>query len=105
MRDQTNLLEKVATKNIHLNVVFKLQNMPLKQLKSLFPDLNESTVCGFQKKYLDQMKIAEKRSRSPEKLMVNLQLGRSLLLSNDIDEKMRKYIRLYATQEDRQLFN
>ena len=38
------------------------------------------------------MKIVEKRNRSAEKLIVNLQHERSLLLSNDIDEKVRKYI-------------
>ena len=38
------------------------------------------------------MKLAEKRSRSPEKSIVNLQRGRPLLLGNDIDEKVRKYI-------------
>ena len=49
-------------------------------------------VHGFQKKYLAQMKLAEKRSRYPEKSIVNLQRGRPLLLGNDIDEKVRKYI-------------
>ena len=38
------------------------------------------------------MKLAEKRSRSQEKFIVNLQGGRPLLLGNDIDEKVRKYI-------------
>ena len=38
------------------------------------------------------MKLAEKRNRSPEKLIVNLQHGRPLLLANDIDEKVRNYI-------------
>ena len=37
------------------------------------------------------MKLAEKRSRSLEKSIVNLQRGRPLLLGNDIDEKARKY--------------
>ena len=61
----------------------------VRKFKSLFPHLNESTVRGFRKKSL---KLAEKRNRSPEKLMVNLQRGRPLLLGNDIDEKVRKYI-------------
>ena len=64
-------------------------NGAVQKFKSLFPDLNESTVRGFRKKSL---KLAEKRNRSPEKLMVNLQRGRPLLLGNDIDEKVRKYI-------------
>ena len=38
------------------------------------------------------MKLAEKRKRSPEKLIVNLQRGRPLLLANDIDEKVRNYL-------------
>ena len=38
------------------------------------------------------MKLAEKRSRSPEKSIVNLQHGRPLPLGNDIDENVRKYI-------------
>ena len=49
-------------------------------------------VCGFQKKYLDQMKLIEKRNRSPNMSIVNLQCGRPLLLGNDIDENVRKYI-------------
>ena len=64
----------------------------VRKFKSQFPDLNESTVFGFWKTYLAQMKLAEKRSRSPEKSIVNLQRGRPLLLGNDIDEKVRKYI-------------
>ena len=38
------------------------------------------------------MKLAEKRNRSPEKSIVNLQRGKPLLLSNDSDENVRKYI-------------
>ena len=38
------------------------------------------------------MKLAEKRNRSPEKSIVNLQRGKPLLLGNDIDENVRKYI-------------
>ena len=38
------------------------------------------------------MKLAEKRNKSPGKLIVNLQRRRLLLLGNDIDEKVRKYI-------------
>ena len=49
-------------------------------------------VRGFQIKHLDQIKLAEKRNRSPEKLIANLQRGRPLLLGNDIDEKVRKYV-------------
>ena len=37
------------------------------------------------------MKLAEKRNRSPEKSIVNLQGGKPLLLGNDIDENVRKY--------------
>ena len=64
----------------------------VRNFKSLFPGLNKSTVRGFQKKYLPQMKLTEKRSRSPEKSIVKLQRGRPLPLGNDIDENMRKYI-------------
>ena len=60
----------------------------VQKFKSLFPDLNESTVRGFRK----SLKFAEKRNRSLEKLMVNLQRGRPLLPGNDIDERVRKYI-------------
>ena len=73
----------------------------VQKFKSLFPDLNGSTVRRLQKKYLDQMKLAEKRSRSPEKSIVNSQRGRPLLLGNDIDEKVRKYIVLHATKDYR----
>ena len=38
------------------------------------------------------MKLAGKRNRSPEKSVVNLQRGRPLLLGNDTDEKVRKYV-------------
>ena len=38
------------------------------------------------------MKLAGKRKRSPEKSVVNLQRGRLLLLGNDTDEKVRKYM-------------
>ena len=34
------------------------------KFKSLLPDLNESTVCGFRKKYLHLIKLGEKRNRS-----------------------------------------
>ena len=47
----------------------------VRKFKSLFPDLNESMVRGFRKKHLAQMKLAEKRSRSPETSIVNLQRG------------------------------
>ena len=62
---------------MHLHVVFKLRKKTnetgckgaVRKFRSLFADLNESTVRGFRKKSL---KLAEKRNRSPEKLMVNL---------------------------------
>ena len=38
------------------------------------------------------MELAEKRSRSSEKSIVNLQHRRPLFLGNDFDEKVRKYI-------------
>ena len=38
------------------------------------------------------MQLAEKRSRSPEETIVNLKRGRPLLLGNDVDEEVRKYI-------------
>ena len=38
------------------------------------------------------MKLTEKTSRSLEKSIANLQRGRALLVGNDIDEKVRKYI-------------
>ena len=62
------------------------------KFKSLFPELNKSMVCGFPKKYLNQMNLAEKRNRSPEKSIVNLQPQRPLVLGNDNAEKVRKYI-------------
>ena len=64
----------------------------VRKFKSQFPDLNESMVRGFRKKCLDQIKLADKRKRSPEQSIVNLQRGRPLLLGNGIDEKVRKYI-------------
>ena len=44
------------------------------------------------------MKLSEKRSRSMENSIVMLQRGRPLLLGNDIDEKVRKYIRYKGGQ-------
>ena len=38
------------------------------------------------------MKLSEKKSKSPEKSIVNLQHGRPLLLGNDIDEKVKEYV-------------
>ena len=73
-----------------------------RKFKSLFRDLNESTVRGFRKKYL---KLAEKRNRSPEKLIVNLQHGRPLLLGNDIDKKVRKYIMTLRSKGGKLIFS
>ena len=64
----------------------------VRKFKLLFPDSKENTIRGFRKKYLDQMKLAEKRNRSPERLIVNMQRGRPLLLGNNIDEKVRKCV-------------
>ena len=46
----------------------------------------------FRKKSLDQMKLVEKRKRSLEKSIVNLQRGRSFPLGNGIDKNVRKYM-------------
>ena len=51
------------------------------------------------------MKLAEKRSRSQEKFIVNLQGGRPLLLGNDIDEKVRKYIMTLRYKEGQAPFS
>lgn len=62
------------------------------KFKSLLPDLSKSMVHGFWKKYLDQLKLAEKRTKSLEKLINNIQSGSPILLGSDIDEKVSKYI-------------
>ena len=63
----------------------------VRKFMSKFPNLNESTVREFRKKYLDQLKSASKNNRSPQKSILPLPRGRPLLLGVKIDEGVRKF--------------
>ena len=58
-----------------------------KHFKSKFPDLGESTVRSFKKKYLSPLAVQTDASSIPTKCM-----GRPLALG-DLDQEVQKYIK------------
>ena len=61
--------------------------------KKTFPNLNESTVRGFRKRYEAQIKDAHRKKKSPKKVIVNKLRGRSCLLGYKIDPLVQNYIK------------
>ena len=57
------------------------------------PNLNESTVRGFRKRYESQIKEASKTKRSPKKVIINKLRGRPCLLGSKIDPLVQKYLK------------
>ena len=65
-----------------------------RKFRTRFPNLNESTVRGFQKKYRAKLHEAAKQGKSIEKkgLGGDIKRGRPLLLGPIIDEDVRKFV-------------
>ena len=61
--------------------------------KKTYPNLNESTVRGFRKRYESQIKEASKNKRSPKKVIINKLRGRPCLLGSKIDPLVQKYLK------------
>ena len=55
-------------------------------------NLNESTVCGFEKRYKTQIKEVRPRNKSPKKVIVNKLQGCPCLLGDKIDPPDQKYL-------------
>ena len=64
----------------------------VRKFRSKFPNLNESTIREYWKKYLNQLKSASKNNRSPQKSILPLPRGRPLVLGLKIDEGVRKFL-------------
>ena len=41
------------------------------KMEKTYPNMNESTVCGFRKRYEAQIKGAHRKKKSPKKVIVN----------------------------------
>ena len=64
----------------------------VRKFKVRFPNLNESAVRGFQKRYQEKLRPAVRTGRSPEKeIGGDLRRGHPLLVGSLIDEKVRTF--------------
>ena len=61
--------------------------------KKTYPNLNESTVRGFRKRYEAQIKDAHRKKKSPKKVIVNKLRGRPCLLGDKIDPLIQNYLK------------
>ena len=61
--------------------------------KKTYPNLNESTVRGFKKHYVAQIKDAHRKKKSPKKAIVNKLRGRPCLLGDKIDPLVQNYLK------------
>ena len=61
--------------------------------KKTYPNLNESAVRGFRKRYKAQIKDAHRKKKSPKKVIVNKLRGRSCLLGDKIDPVVQHYLK------------
>lgn len=61
--------------------------------KKTYPNLNESTVRGFKKRYETQIKDASRKNKSPKKVIVNKLRGRPCLLGDKMDPLVQKYLK------------
>ena len=61
--------------------------------KKTYPNLSESTVCGFRKRYEAQIKDAHRRKKSPKKVIVKKLRARPCLLGDKIDLFVQNYVK------------
>ena len=71
--------------------------------KKTYPNLNESTVRGFKKRYDAHINDADRKKKSPKKVIVNKLRGRPCLLGDKIDPLVQNY--LQATRHKRGVVN
>ena len=61
--------------------------------KKTYPNLNESTVLGFKKRYEGKLKEASRKNVSPKKKLANKMLGSPTLLGQNHDVLVQKFLR------------
>ena len=61
--------------------------------KKTYPNLNESTVHGFRKRYVAQIKDAHRKKKSLRKVIVNKLRGHPCLLGDKIDRLVQNYLK------------
>ena len=61
--------------------------------KKTYPNLNESTVLGFKKRYEGKLKEASRKNVSPKKKPANKMLGSPTLLGQNHDVLVQKFLR------------
>ena len=61
--------------------------------KKTYPNLNESTGCGFKKRYETKFKEASRKNVSPKKKLANKIHGRPTLLGQKLDTLVQKFLR------------
>ena len=61
--------------------------------KKTYPNLNESTVCGFRKRYGAQIKDMHRKKKSPKKVIINKLRGRPCLLGDKINPFVQNYLK------------
>ena len=71
--------------------------------KKTYPNLNESTVRGFKKRYDAHINDADRKKKSPKKVIVNKLRGRPCLLGDKIDPLVQNYLK--ATRHKRGVVN
>ena len=64
----------------------------VRKFRNKFPKLNESTVRGFRKKYQLSLKSSNKKGMSPVKEIAAQRHERTLLLGNNIDQKVGAFL-------------
>ena len=61
--------------------------------KKTYPNLNESTVRGFKKRYEAHINDADRKKKSPKKVIVNKLQGRPCLLCDKIHPLVQNYLK------------
>ena len=61
--------------------------------KKTYPNLNESTVLGFKKSHEAKLKEVSRKNVSPKKKLANKILGRPMLLGQNLDVLVQKFLR------------
>ena len=61
--------------------------------KKTYPNLNESTVRGFKKRYEVKLKGASRKNVSPKKKLANKMRGRPTSLGQKLDTLVQKFLR------------
>ena len=72
-------------------MVLRLQS---ESVKNTYPTLDESTVCGFKKRYETQIKKAYLKNKSPTTVIVNKLRVLPCLLGNKIGPLAQKYLKV-----------